>query len=190
LSWSVSFAKTSLLLFWRRDWAITFWSSITIALISYNCTSGLGISHRSPSNLSLSRKYPSATFQFYFTYVTARSRRKLMMKKLLFICSKNRLRSPTAEVVFSSYDGLEVESAGLDREAVTPLCSESITWADMIFVMEKSHLKKLSQKFRPWLKDKRVVCLNIPDEYEYMESALIELLKKKVLPLLGTFNSR
>ncbi len=112
------------------------------------------------------------------------------MKKLLFICSKNRLRSPTAEVVFSSYDGLEVESAGLDREAIIPLCSESIAWADIIFVMEKSHLRKLSQKFQPWLKDKRVVCLNIPDDYEYMESTLIELLKKKVLPLLGTFNSK
>jgi predicted protein tyrosine phosphatase len=37
--------------------------------------------------------------------------------KLLFICSKNKLRSPTAEVVFSQYEGLEVESAGLDRDA-------------------------------------------------------------------------
>lgn len=111
------------------------------------------------------------------------------MKKLLFICSQNRLRSPTAEAVFSTYEGLEVESAGLDREAVIPLCSESIQWADVIFVMEKSHQRKLSQKFQTWLKNKRVICLNIPDEYEYMEPVLIELLKKKVLPLLGTFNS-
>lgn len=113
-----------------------------------------------------------------------------MMKKLLFICSKNRLRSPTAEAVFASYDGLEAESAGMDREAEIPLSSESIAWADIIFVMEKSHLRKLSQKFQPWLKNKRVICLDIPDEYEYMEPTLIELLKKKVLPLLGIFNSR
>lgn len=111
-----------------------------------------------------------------------------LMKKLLFICSQNRLRSPTAEAVFSAYDGLEVESAGLDREAVIPLSSESIIWADIIFVMEKSHQRKLSQKFQPWLKNKRVICLDIPDEYEYMEPSLIELLQKKVLPLLGTFN--
>ena len=107
--------------------------------------------------------------------------------KLLFVCSRNRLRSPTAEAVFCEYQGLEVESAGLDREAEIPLCSQAIQWADIIFVMEKSHRSKLSKKFQPWLKNKRVICLNIPDEYEYMQPSLVELLKKKVLPLLGTF---
>lgn len=109
------------------------------------------------------------------------------MKRLLFICSQNRLRSPTAEAVFRDYKGLEVDSAGLDKSAEVTLCSESIEWSDIIFVMEKSHLRKLSSKFQPWLKDKRVVCLDIKDEYDYMEPALIELLKKKVIPLLGTF---
>ncbi len=67
------------------------------------------------------------------------------------------------------------------------LCSEAVQWADIIFVMEKSHRRKLSNQFQPWLKNKRVICLDIPDEYEYMEPALIQLLKKKVLPLLGIF---
>lgn len=107
--------------------------------------------------------------------------------KLLFICSRNRLRSPTAEAVFREYAGLEVASAGLDRDAETPLDSETIQWADIIFVMENSHRRKLSQNFPSWLKQKRIVCLDIPDNYEYMESTLVELLKKKVLPLLGSF---
>lgn len=107
--------------------------------------------------------------------------------KLLFICSRNRLRSPTAEAVFADYPGLEVDSAGLDRDAENPLSSEAIQWADIIFVMELSHRRKLSQNFQTWLKQKRIVCLNIPDNYEYMDSTLVELLKKKVLPLLGTF---
>jgi predicted protein tyrosine phosphatase len=107
--------------------------------------------------------------------------------KVLFICSQNKLRSPTAEAIFSEYEGLEVDSAGLDRDAEIPLSSEAIEWADVIFVMEKCHRSKLSKQFQPWLKNKRVICLDIPDEYEYMEPALIELLKKKVLPLLGTF---
>lgn len=109
------------------------------------------------------------------------------MIKLLFVCSQNRLRSPTAEAVFCESEGLEVDSAGLDREAEIPLCSEAIEWADIIFVMEKSHRSKLAKKFQPWLRDKRVICLDISDEYEYMQPALVELLKKKVLPLLGTF---
>ncbi|MBW4473611.1 MAG: low molecular weight protein tyrosine phosphatase family protein [Stenomitos rutilans HA7619-LM2] len=109
------------------------------------------------------------------------------MKKLLFVCGKNRLRSPTAETIFSRYEGLEVESAGIDRDADTPLSSETIQWADVIFVMENVHRSKLSKKFQPYLNGKRIVCLDIHDEYEYMESALVELLERKVLPLLGTF---
>ena len=106
--------------------------------------------------------------------------------KLLFICSKNRLRSPTAEAIFAEYKGLEVDSAGLDRGAETSLSSEAIIWADLIFVMEKSHRRKLSKNFQTWIKHKRVVCLDIPDEYDYMEPSLVALLKKKVLPLLGS----
>ncbi|MEH2339731.1 low molecular weight protein tyrosine phosphatase family protein [Nostoc sp.] len=106
------------------------------------------------------------------------------MKKLLFICSQNKLRSPTAEAVFSEYKGLETDSAGLDRYAQVPLSTEAIASADIIFVMEKSHKNKLSKNFQPFLKDKKIICLHIPDEYEYMEPALIELLKQKVLTLL------
>ncbi len=80
---------------------------------------------------------------------------------------------------------MEVESAGLDREAEVSLSSETVQWSDIIFVMEKSHRRKLSQKFQPWLKNKRVICLDIPDHFEYMEPALIDILKQKILPLLG-----
>jgi predicted protein tyrosine phosphatase len=83
---------------------------------------------------------------------------------LLFVCSKNRLRSPTAEALFGSYEGLKVDSAGLDRGAEIPLSSEAIQWADIIFVMEKSHQSKLTKNFRSWLKHKRAVCLDIPDK--------------------------
>lgn len=53
-------------------------------------------------------------------------------------------------------------------------------WADVIFVMEKTHRNKLSKRFRPQLKGKRVVCLNIPDEYAYMDAGLVTLLKAVV----------
>jgi predicted protein tyrosine phosphatase len=115
-----------------------------------------------------------------------------MPQRLLFICSRNRLRSPTAEAVFSEYEGLEVCSAGLDRQADVPLSSEEIAWADLIFVMERfpagrqsrTHRRKLSRQFQPWLKGKRVICLDIPDQYEYVQPELVDLLKRKILPLL------
>ena len=60
------------------------------------------------------------------------------MKRFLFICSRNQLRSPTAEQLFSTHPGLEVASAGTSPDAVTPLSAEAVEWADTIFVMEKS----------------------------------------------------
>ena len=106
------------------------------------------------------------------------------MKRILFICGQNRIRSPTAEKTFSSYPGIEVASAGINHNAEEPLTPEWIEWADLIFVMEKSHRTKLSKKFRVHLKNKRVICLDIPDEYAYLDPELVRLLQSKILPFL------
>ena len=102
------------------------------------------------------------------------------MKHILFICSRNRLRSPTAEQVFSSWEGIEVASAGLNKDAENPISPELLRWADLIFVMERSHRTRLSKKFRAHLGGKRVVCLEIPDDFEFMEPALVSLLRARV----------
>jgi len=103
-----------------------------------------------------------------------------MMQKLLFICSQNKLRSPTADNVFSAFDGLECDSAGLAPDAEMALSPEQIEWADIIFVMEKTHRNKLSKRFKQFLKNKRVIVLGVPDEFDYMDPDLINLLKSKV----------
>jgi len=99
---------------------------------------------------------------------------------ILFICSQNRLRSPTAEQVFANWPGVETSSAGLNKDAENPLTPELLEWAHTIFVMERAHRSKLSARFKPHLGDKRVVCLDIPDEYEYMDPELIGLLMSRV----------
>lgn len=99
------------------------------------------------------------------------------MKRLLFICSQNKLRSPTAESVFADYPGVEVDSAGLNNDAEVPLTVEQVEWADVILVMEKAHRNRLNRKFKDSLAGKRVVVLNIPDDYDYMDPALVNLLK-------------
>jgi predicted protein tyrosine phosphatase len=103
-----------------------------------------------------------------------------MLKRVLFICSQNRLRSPTAEQVFASWDGIEVASAGLNVGADNPVTAELLAWADLVFVMEKAHRNKLSKKFRAYLDGKRIICLDIPDEFEFMDPTLVALLKAKV----------
>lgn len=102
------------------------------------------------------------------------------MKHLLFVCSQNRLRSPTAEHVFSAYRSVECMSAGTNNDAEVALSGELVEWADIIFVMEKAHRNKLSSKFKRHLAGKRVICLDIPDDYEYMQEELVQLLKTRV----------
>lgn len=99
---------------------------------------------------------------------------------MLFICSQNRLRSPTAEQVFSKRRDIEVESAGTNHDADNPLTHELVTWADIIFVMEKAHRAKLQKRFRSSLKGARVICLDIPDDYEFMDPGLVRLLEATV----------
>ncbi len=106
---------------------------------------------------------------------------------LLFVCSENRLRSPTGEEVFSRYENINAIGAGTNKDAETPVSGDLIEWADIIFVMEKSHRNKVSKKFRELLKGKRLIVLNISDDYDRMDPVLIELLKSKVsryVPLL------
>ena len=107
------------------------------------------------------------------------------MKRVLFICSQNRLRSPTAERVFSNREGFEVASAGLNPEAETPVSADLLEWADVIFVMERALRNKLSKKFKAHLKSKRVICLDIPDEFEFMDPVLVRLLKAKAGPFFA-----
>ena len=104
------------------------------------------------------------------------------MKNVLFICSQNKLRSPTAEAVFAGWPGVEVDSAGLNNDAVVPLTPEQVEWADLIFVMEKVHREKLNRKFERHLNHQRVIVLRIPDRYHYMDPDLVGLLKAKVTP--------
>jgi predicted protein tyrosine phosphatase len=106
------------------------------------------------------------------------------MQRILFICSRNRLRSPTAEFIFRGYEGIEVTSAGLAPDAEEPLSLDHLDGVDIIFVMERSHHQKLTKQFAPFLKHIRVICLNIPDDYDFMQPELIRLLTDRVTPHL------
>ena len=107
------------------------------------------------------------------------------MKNILFVCSQNKLRSPTAEAVFSELEGFDVRSAGLNNDAEIHLCIEDVLWADCIFVMEQAHKRKLRKRFKEHLTNQKLICLGIPDNYDYMDSELIKILKKGVPQFIG-----
>jgi predicted protein tyrosine phosphatase len=102
----------------------------------------------------------------------------------LFVCGRNKLRSPTAERVFASWPNVETDSGGLNSDAETPLSADQIEWADIIFVMEPRQRTKLASRFRKALKGKRLICLDIADKYAFMQPELVALLAAKAGPLL------
>jgi predicted protein tyrosine phosphatase len=104
------------------------------------------------------------------------------LRRILFVCSQNRFRSPTAAETFADWPDIETDSAGTADDAVTSV--EQIEWADIIIVMEQHHARKIKRRFAKLLKDKRVIVLGIRDEYDYQHPDLIRLLKAAVPPFL------
>ncbi|MEM7271100.1 MAG: phosphotyrosine protein phosphatase [Pseudomonadota bacterium] len=103
--------------------------------------------------------------------------------KALFICGRARHRSPTAAEIVSGWPGVEADCAGLSKDADEPLSDEQLDWANVIFVMEKHQKKRLTQNF-PAAKGARIICLNVPDRFRYMDPALIERLEPLLHPHL------
>ena len=100
--------------------------------------------------------------------------------RVLFICSRNRRRSLTAEMIFGGEAGLEVRSAGTQPQARVLVTEGLLGWAEIIFVMERSHLNRLRLRYAEALDRKRVIILHIPDDYEYMQEELVDELQTKV----------
>jgi predicted protein tyrosine phosphatase len=99
---------------------------------------------------------------------------------VLFVCSRSRRRSSTAEEVFGQYPGVEALSAGTSSDAESPISADLIEWADLVIAMESIHRRRLLKRFGPLLKVKKVAVLDIPDNYEYMDSELVRILEEKV----------
>ena len=98
-------------------------------------------------------------------------------KKVLAVCSAGMLRSPTiARVLADKYD-YNTRSCGVTTEfALVPISEALVHWADEIVFAEQRHMEAvLGQIQIP--EGVRCVVLNIPDEYEYMETELVDMIK-------------
>ncbi|MBB3063644.1 low molecular weight protein tyrosine phosphatase family protein [Microbulbifer rhizosphaerae] len=102
------------------------------------------------------------------------------MSKVLFICSRNQWRSPTAEAVWRKQPNISVRSAGTSPKARRTVSQADIRWADVIVVMEQKHKNRLVTEFTRLLDHKPIHVLEIPDEYKYMDPELVEILKETV----------
>ena len=99
---------------------------------------------------------------------------------ILFVCSRNQWRSPTAEEIYKNYSGLNVRSAGTEPSARIKLTAKTIEWSNIIFVMEKKHKQRMVEKFPFETERKQIIILDISDEYQFMDEELVEDIKAKV----------
>lgn len=109
---------------------------------------------------------------------------KMDRTKILFVCSQNKWRSLTAEKICEKISGYSARSAGTEKGARIRVTEGLVGWADWIFVMEKKHGARLRSKFPESLEGKKLICLQIPDNYRYMEPELVELLQAKLSPYI------
>ena len=103
-------------------------------------------------------------------------------QKVLFVCSRNRWRSLTAEKIFNGVNGIQARSAGTEPAARIKVTAGHLNWADLIFVMEKKHLRRLQDKFPEDIAGKKMICLHIADDYEYMQPELVDILEASTKP--------
>ena len=99
---------------------------------------------------------------------------------LLFVCSQNKRRSLTAEKIFNGYHGHIAYSPATESNARVKVTPGLLGWADIMFCMEKKHLRRIKEKYSDIVADKKIVCLNISDDYEFMDRELVEVLESYV----------
>ena len=92
--------------------------------------------------------------------------------KILFVCSRNKWRSRTAETIFKNNGLHEIRSAGTEKSARIRITQNMINWADTVFVMEPKHKKRILDNFEVDQENSTLEVLDIPDEYQYMDCLL------------------
>ncbi|MDB5015219.1 MAG: protein tyrosine phosphatase [Mucilaginibacter sp.] len=106
------------------------------------------------------------------------------MSNLLFICSKNQWRSPTAEMLFKGHAVHNARSAGTSDKARIKINEKLLNWADMVFVMERKHTEILKTRFPITVAYKKVRMLDIEDNYQFGDTELIAILRKALADYL------
>jgi predicted protein tyrosine phosphatase len=101
----------------------------------------------------------------------------IQLPNLLFICSKNQWRSPTAELLFKNHPVHTVRSAGTSDKARIKVNEKLLLWADVLFVMERKHRDILQKRFPLIISAKQIIVLNIADNYRFNDPELIILLQ-------------
>ncbi|MGF7080017.1 protein tyrosine phosphatase [Mucilaginibacter sp. UYCu711] len=102
---------------------------------------------------------------------------------ILVICGKNKRRSRTAEYMFKNDPRFNIRSAGLSPKSDRKISENDLNWANLVLVMETDHRAKIKEIYRHFQLPK-IEVLNIPDEYEYLDEELIQIINEKTNDIL------
>jgi len=109
---------------------------------------------------------------------------------ILFICSMNQWRSPTAEAIYADKPLVVARSAGISSKARNTVKPADLKWADVVFVMEDKHQQRLLAQYPGEMKFKELHVLDIPDNFKFMDSELVEEIRSVVDPILDRMARR
>jgi predicted protein tyrosine phosphatase len=109
---------------------------------------------------------------------------------VLFVCSRNQWRSPTAEHLYRRHPGLSVRSAGTSTEARRRVSADDIRWAHVIIAMESKHKQRVTAEYGRLLVGKTVHVLDIPDDYRYLDPELVTMIEQSFGALLRDWLSQ
>lgn len=104
--------------------------------------------------------------------------------KILFVCSMNQWRSPTAEKIYSNKPLVLARSCGTNRKARKKVNSAELKWADLVLMMEQKHKQRLVAEYPDEMRFKKWYVLDIPDIYKFMDTELIDEITASVDPIL------
>jgi len=108
----------------------------------------------------------------------------ILPANLLFVCSKNKWRSPTAESIYRRDPRVNVRSAGTSSGARKKITAQDLIWANFVLVMEQKHKIIIAQQYRH-LDLPEIIVLDIPDDYQYMSEELVEMIQASTESLLN-----
>jgi len=110
----------------------------------------------------------------------------VVRERILFVCTANVDRSPTAEFLYLGDPRYEVHSAGTAPFATNPLSREMMLWANRIFVMnEREDRHRTLVKMRFPDVDRDVIDLDIEDRWRRGHPELVDRLLRALKPHLG-----
>lgn len=105
---------------------------------------------------------------------------------VLVVCGRNKKRSRTAEYVFKNDDRFSIRSAGLSTKSDRKISENDLNWADLVFVMEAGQRARIWDAYRH-LDLPAIVVLDIEDDYDFMDEALVDMLTTRINRALGEF---